>query len=239
MEVTLIPVNETEVINKLFTACRTCYNAGTPNDMYRKVLSEPESFENTKKKLKLLDHVIRSGHHSVLEHVQLTFLISGISRAASMQLIRHRLCNISQQSQRYCEFKDGAFEYVIPAKIEKDDDLRATFDQLMGIIGDAYKMFIDAGVPAEDARAVLPNACTTNLTWSCNLREFIHVVEERTCTMAQAEIRKLVRSMVGEVVTQLPFMKPYLGPKCEHLGYCNEAPSRSCGMKPTRNEVIL
>lgn len=238
MEVTLIPVSEQEVITKLYTACRTCYTAGTPNNMYREIINEPATVENLEKKVKLLNHVIKSGHHSVMEHQQLTFLISGVSRSLSHQLVRHRLCNISQQSQRYCEFVDGNFEFVMPSTIIANQGCRDYFYELMDQISEAYKFFIDNGIPAEDARAVLPNACTTNLTWSCNLRELMHVCNERRCTCAQQEIRQLFNMIANKTIEQLPFMKPYLGPKCEMLGYCNESSKRSCGRKSTREVVF-
>ena len=107
----------------------------------------------------------------------------------------------------------------------------------MGTLSEAYKKLVDLGLPAEDARAVLPNACATNLTWSCNLRELMHVCNERLCTCAQEEIRTMVREMVEKVTKELPFLKKYLVPKCEMLGYCNE-PKRSCGRKKLRSEVI-
>lgn len=233
MEVKLLEVNKEEVINKLYVACRTCYSARTPQEQWEKVNEVSEE-----KKLKLIKHVLDSRHHSVLEHQQFTFLISGVSRACSMQFIRHRHASISQQSQRYCEFKDGKFDYVIPKEIEKNDYLRGLFVGTMEHLADVYKKFIDCGVAAEDARAVLPNACTTNLTWSCNIRELMHVASERKCMMAQEEIRNLVNLMVKEVVKELPFLKEYLVEKCSQLGYCPENKKRSCGRKPTKSEIF-
>lgn len=238
MEVTLLPVNEQEVISKLYIACRTCYNAGTPNDMYEDMVATPATIENTEKKLKLLKHVIDSGHHSVLEHVQLTFLISGVSRSFSHQWVRHRIANISQQSQRYVEFKNGEFDYVTPPKIKNDTSADFIFTQAMIYLGNAYKKLVDMGIPAEDARAVLPNACTTNLTWSCNIRELIHICNERLCSCAQYEARTVANAIVKETTAQLPFLKPYLVPKCEALGYCNESKQRSCGRKYTKDVVF-
>lgn len=233
MEVKLLPINKDEVINKLYVACRTCYSVGTPQEQWDKVNEISEE-----KKLKLIKHVLNSRHLSVLEHQQFTFLISGISRACSMQLIRHRQTSISQQSQRYCEFKEGKFDYIIPKEIEKDDYLRGLFVGTMEHLADVYKKFIDCGIQAEDARAVLPNACTTNLTWSCNIRELMHIASERKCMMAQDEIRKLVNLMTKEVVKELPFLKDYLVEKCSQLGYCPESKQRTCGRKPAREEVF-
>lgn len=143
----------------------------------------------------------------------------------------------SQQSQRYVEFKDGNFEYLAPTTIEKREEALSEFIKCMEYISKTYAKLTELGIPAEDARAVLPNACCTNMTWSCNLRELIHVLNERLCTCAQQEIRNVAREVASEVIKALPFMKPYLGPKCEFLGYCNE-PRRSCGRKKLKSEVI-
>ena len=235
MRVKLLPVDEEQVIRKLYIACRTCYSAGSPITNYEKEFTaDAHSKEDM---LKLINYVISSGHHSVLEHVQLTFLIEGIDRQISHQWLRHRLCSISQQSQRYVEFKDGEFDYIIPDTISSTESLKSDFEATMKYLGTMYDKFIKAGVPAEDARAVLPNACCTNLTWSCNLRELIWIMGERRCTCAQKPTRKLASAIAKEVENALPFMKPYLGPKCEMLGYCNE-PRRTCGRKKLKEEVI-
>ena len=136
------------------------------------------------------------------------------------------------------ELKDGVFEYVTPSKIKHNEEALKVFEDTMGTLGEAYKKLIDLGMPAEDARAVLPNACTTNLTWSCNLRELMHICNERLCTCAQQEIRQLFTEIKKQTVAQLPFMSPYLVPKCEMLGYCNEDSKRSCGRKYTKDVVF-
>ena len=238
MEVTLIPVNEQEVIDKLYVACRTCYTAGTPNDMYRLAALSEHTVESTEKKLKLINRVISSGHLSTTEHQQLTFLISDVSRSLTHQLVRHRLCSFSQQSQRYVEFKSGMFDYVIPKSIQNNEEALAVFNSAMAADSGYYEKLIDLGIPAEDARSVLPNACATNITMSINLREFMHLCNERLCSCAQLEIRQMVHEMVKETLKQLPFLKPYLVPKCEMLGYCNESKERSCGRKYTKEVVF-
>lgn len=244
MKVTLMPIDKVEVVDKLYTACRTCYNPGKPEDMFKEIKAEEYQLTSDliplalEKRIKLLKHVLDSGHHSVLEHVQFTFMISGVSRSLTHQLVRHRLCSTSQQSQRYCGLEDGVFEYVTPSAIEKNEEAKEVFEYCMQTISEAYRTLTELGIAAEDARAVLPNACCTNLTMSMNIRELIHISNERLCTCAQAEIRTMVRMMVKEVLKQLDFLTPYLVPKCEMLGYCNEPARRSCGRKKLRAEVL-
>jgi thymidylate synthase (FAD) len=155
--------------------------------------------------MKLVKHLYKNGHHSVFEHIYYTFKIEGISRACSHQLVRHRHCSFTQRSQRYCS-EDG-FGYVMPETL---DPCALALD--MASIQIWYEDFQNSGVPNEDARYILPNACKTSLYLSCNLRELIHIANERLCTRAQWEIRDLVKQMVALVDPQLQFM---LVPKCK------------------------
>ena len=87
------------------------------------------------------------------------------------------------------------------------------FDANMNQIELEYKACQEwFNVPNEDARYLLPNACETSLYLSCNLRELIHIANERLCTRAQWEIRNLVKQMVALVDPALKFM---LVPKCK------------------------
>jgi thymidylate synthase (FAD) len=158
-----------------------------------------------KNPMALVKHLYAGGHHSVFEHIYFTFKIEGISRACSHQLVRHRHCSFTQRSQRYCS-EDG-FECVIPPTMRAGRFSNDTED-----IRDWYMEYQDDGVPNEDARYILPNACTTSLYLSCNLRELIHMANERLCTRAQWEIRDLVREMCRLVDPHLQFM---LVPKCQ------------------------
>ena len=159
--------------------------------------------------MKLVKHLYKGGHMSVFEHIYFTFKIEGISRACSHQLVRHRHCSFTQRSQRYCS-EDG-FEVVKPNTIENIDG-KYGYENLMSVIEDHYNELQALEVPNEDARYVLPNACATSLYLSCNLRELIHMANERLCSRAQWEIRDLVKAMCNLVDPQLHFM---LVPKCQ------------------------
>lgn len=171
-----------------------------------------------KNPMALVKHLYAGGHHSVFEHIYFTFKIEGISRACSHQLVRHRHCSFTQRSQRYCS-EDG-FQYVIPKTIDADE-----FEDDMEIIKWAYADYQGNNVPNEDARYILPNACATSLYLSCNLRELIHMANERLCTRAQWEIRDLVKAMCKLVDPQLHFM---LVPKCKSGRIICNSP---CGRK--------
>ena len=160
---------------------------------------------NPQNPLGLTRHLYKNGHHSVFEHIYFTFKIEGISRACSHQLVRHRHCSFTQRSQRYCE--ENGFDFITPPTADYE-----LFAQEMDYLNDRYgHLRAVECMPNEDARYLLPNACATELYLSCNLRELIHIANERLCTRAQWEIRKLVQYMVSLVDPSLKFM---LVPKC-------------------------
>ena len=214
------------MLRTVYTACRTCYSADSPLNIY-----DCDSAHDEEKMLKLIKRVISSGHYSTIEHIQICFAISNISRACSHQLVRHRHMSFSQKSQRYVKEK-GQFEYLTPETIEKNSELKEKFDNFMRKVSEFYIELTEAGIPAEDARAVLPNAAATSMVASLNLREMIHLANLRLCTRAQKEIRMLVKKMCGELIKEEPWLKDYLVPKCDRLGYCDE--DKSCGRKAVR-----
>ena len=142
-------------------------------------------------------------HMSVFEHVKVTVKISGVSRALSHQLVRHRMASFCQESQRYVKVDTCEDWYVKPDLGEGNaEDI---FDRAMQFSAWAYSQLLSAGIPAEDARYVLPNACKTSLVMTMNLRELWHFLELREDTHAQWEIRDLakeIREKVGEVSEQ-------------------------------------
>ena len=245
-------LSETDnLLDVLYTATRTCYNVGLPHDMW----DERENIDD-EKKVKLLNHVICSGHESVLEHVYFTFSLEGLSRQASHQLVRHRIgVAYSQQSQRYCEFKEDE-QYLRQLQLSTRDNKQEAYKELEEILNKyfvgvnkdtvlpysdsliAYLSALNNGWKAEDARQFLPNAFKTNIVMTVNLRELIHLCNERLCACSQLEIRTMVGKMAKLVSKEYPFLKEYLQPKCERLGYCPESKQRTCGRKPTREEVF-
>ena len=216
------------MLKTIYTACRTCYSADSPVYIY-----DCDSAQDEEKMLKLISRVVSSGHYSTIEHIQVSFAISNISRACSHQLVRHRHMSFSQNSQRYVKEK-GQFDYLTPNTIEKNEELNKKFDEFMSKVSEFYLELTEAGIPAEDARAVLPNAASTSMVASLNLREMIHLANLRLCTRAQTEIRILVKRMCDELVKEEPWLKDYLVPKCERFGFCDE--DKSCGRMPVKGQ---
>ena len=134
--------------------------------------------------------LIKSGHLSVLEHAYATFRIKGGSRAFTHQLVRHRLCSYTQQSQRYVD--EHNFNYIEPEAIKNNKDAHSLFIDFMSKAKEVYAMLQKLGIKNEDARFVLPNAVASEIVVTANFGEWRHIVELRGSPAAQWEIRKIV-----------------------------------------------
>src|SRR5512146_2866641 len=88
------------------------------------------------------------------------------------------------------------------------------YDRLMREITRVYELALEKGIPAEDARFVLPNAAPTNFHVMVNFAEMLHICDLRLCVRAQWEIRRMVAMMRAEIKHVLPEIAVFLQPKC-------------------------
>ncbi|TAN63397.1 FAD-dependent thymidylate synthase [bacterium] len=198
-------------------AARLCYSDSAVAELETKVKGiNIERF---------LSKILKMGHLSVLEHASFTFGIEGVSRALTHQLVRHRLASYSQQSQRYVTF--DALEYVIPSSIASDLSRKKRFDGVVRRIRALYKELVDEGVPAEDARYILPNAAASKIIVTMNARELTHFFMLRCCERAQWEIREMASMMLALAKAKAPFIFKSSGPACVRGG-CSEG-EMTCG----------
>jgi thymidylate synthase (FAD) len=179
MEVELLAItpNAEEVIER---AGRTCY-------MSQGRISE-------KSASKFIRMLISKGHLSILEHAYATFRISGISRASTHQIVRHRLCSFSQKSQRYVTERDG--DFVVPPSVRENERARTCFEESVTEAKGVYERLLELGIPREDARFVLPNAASSEIVLSANFRELRHVIVMRGSKEAQWEVREMVKRIL-------------------------------------------
>lgn len=174
----------------------------------------------------LVRRLVSMGHLSTLEHVTFTFAIEGVSRVLTHQLVRHRIASYSQQSQRYV--KEHDFETILPPSIAANAEAQAKFSALMEEIQSLYNEFTEAGIPAEDARYILPNAAETKIVCTFNARSLLNFFSLRCCTRAQWEIRALANKMLAECKKVAPVIFENAGPTCVSEGVCHEG-AMSCG----------
>ncbi len=199
-------------------AARLCYSPASIDEL-RDRLSDADI-------RKLLEKIMSLGHQSVLEHASFTFGIDGISRVTSHQLVRHRIASFSQQSQRYVSHTKR-FASVVPPSISKSPESLALFERQMTALHQAYTDLVDAGIPAEDARYILPNATETKIMVTMNARELLHFFSLRCCERAQWEIREMALEMLRLVKEVAPIIFREAGPGCL-TGPCPEG-ALTCG----------
>jgi thymidylate synthase (FAD) len=145
---------------------------------------------------------IREGHESIIEHANATFEISGISRACSHQLVRHRLASYSQESQRYVDMSEP--EWKLPDAIADDPEAMEIWEAFADHVQMAYGALRERGVRKEDARFLLPNAAATRIIMTANFRELLHIFRLRISREAQWEIRQVAVLMLEEVYPHAP-----------------------------------
>jgi thymidylate synthase (FAD) len=202
-------------------AGRLCYAAISVEDL-KKNLTQAEVN-------RLVKLFLSSGHWSAIEHTSFTFAVEGVSRVCTHQLVRHRLASYNQQSQRYVKFDD--YDFVIPSTLV-ESGFEAKFAEQAAASFKLYREMVEAGVPAEDARYILPQAGETKIVITMNARELWHFFTLRCCRRAQWEIRKMACLMLLEAQKVAPILFEKAGSSCLR-GPCPEG-KFSCG-KPAKS----
>jgi len=185
VELIAITPDSEKVIEK---AGRTCYK------------SVPTNRLNGRRRF--IRNIVQKGHHSVLEHGYATFRVTGASRSFTHQLVRHRLCAFSQQSQRYVDEKKFAF--VEPQSIANNSQAHDLFQKFMVEAKNAYSQLQAMDIKNEDARFILPNAVQSEIVLSANFREFRHIFSVRCDKHAQWEIRNVALQMLRILKEEAP-----------------------------------
>ena len=198
-------------------AARLCYSSAEISQLMERSRDDHAA---------LLAKILDLGHFSVLEHASFSFGIEGISRACSHQLVRHRIASYSQQSQRYVAVQER-FPAVVPPTIAENPQLAERFEQFLNDCHLIYAELMAAGIPAEDARFVLPNAAETKLVMTMNARELRHFFALRCCRRAQWEIRAMATAMLRVCKPVAPLLFAGAGPGCL-AGACPEG-KMTCG----------
>lgn len=216
MKVTLI-THTPEPEKIIASAAKLCYSSSDIESLMKGLTTN--KIEAFIKKLTDL------GHQSPLEHCTFTFGIEGVSRSLLAQTTRHRIASYSVKSQRYV--KEKQFEYITPPTILENEYLKVKYSTLMKKLQEFYDCAIEEGVPAEDARFILPNACETKIIMTMNIRSLLHFFEERCCERAQWEIRQVADAMLYMCKEVAPNLFAKAGASCVR-GKCKEG-AMCCG----------
>lgn len=159
-----------------------------------------------------LANIIKQEHFSVLEHANITFYITGVSRSLTHELIRHRHFSYSELSQRFVNVEDAAF--VLAPALENEDQAQ-TMQELATVgyhMKQAYKTLVTRlearGKPRkqarEAARCVMPNMTETRIVMTGNIRAWREFLAKRGTEHADAEIRRLAVEIGDQLQLQFP-----------------------------------
>lgn len=208
-------------------AAKLCYSPSSAASLFSGLDTDTVSV--------FLNRLRTSGHMSPFEHASFTFAVDGLSRAASHQLVRHRIASFSQQSQRYVAA--DKLDVVTPSSITENTEASEIFMEQVESALCTYKRLTEMGIPREDARFVLPNGWSTSLVMTMNARELRHFFEIRLCRRAQWEIRELAGRMLALVYEVAEELFRCAGPSCVSDGRCRE--THPCGQPYDSTEELF
>jgi thymidylate synthase (FAD) len=178
---------------------------------------------------------IKSGHHRVMEYVNVEMIIDGYSARVIREWYTHiggaptRL----QASTRYINYKE--FSYIIPPQVAANEEAKKVYTEAMDAITKACTTLEkDLNIPREDSAMLLPLGMATKIVDKRNVRNLIEMSHQRLCTRAYWEYRQLMKDIMvalSEYSEEWKYLVDnYFQPKCEVAGFCTEA--KCCGRKP-------
>ncbi len=165
-----------------------------------------------------LGHIKEVGHGSVLEHAVWNFIVVGVSRSFTHELVRHRAgFGYSQLSQRYVD--ESVADFVEPDCIAEDPSLHEIWREAVEHAQQAYVRLVEGlqnkfgGVDdrtlrrklaRQAARSVLPNATETKIFVTANARALRHFIELRCNEHAETEIREVAAQILEILKSEAP-----------------------------------
>lgn len=162
--------------------------------------SSDDQLENYKgKRDEFLLNLLGQGHESVFEHIVYTFRIENITRALLQELARHRHISLSVKSTRYTLRKEAlknkfALNFKTPIFMAYFSKQQEAYKQLLNALDEMEKTIINAinvGIKNDVVKYFVPEALTTKLIMTVNLRELRHILALRTRHNVLAEFRWL------------------------------------------------
>jgi flavin-dependent thymidylate synthase len=192
------------------------FSKQTRLNMSPKLMDEVKAWPMEKKleELNYMRHTIQSSW----EFIDYVFVIEGVSRAFTHQLVRHRHASFAQQAQRVVDMSD--FEYVTGPSISGNKSLEDEYDFHMEKTSISYQTLVAGGARPQDARGVLPTNISTNIMMKANLRTLHDMALKRLCVKAQGEAQDVFRAMVDCVTSVHPWATDFLRVFCATYGTC-------------------
>lgn len=190
------------------TAGRTCYQS------FDKAPQILDDHDRLKAQEAFVRGLIKRGHESVIEHVNVTLSIL-FDRGILAEWTRHRIAAYSVESTRYVKY-DGDVECIIPSGIDLEEHPAFVLSVEQSI--DTYQTLLKCGVKPEAARAVLPMCLATRMVVTHNMREWRHILKERLLNMhAHPDFRRLMKKVLKELHFWYPVFFDDIMDQYKHL----------------------
>lgn len=152
------------------------------------------------------------------EFVDYVFKIEGVTRVFTHQLVRTRTGSYAQQAMRVVDARD--FPIQMPPSVQGLPLLPDVWNVTTAHVRDTYQFMLAAGIPAQDARGILPNNVETNITAKFNLRTLHDMAKLRLCTRTQGEYQDVFRAMRAAVIDVHPWAAEFIEVHCVATGTC-------------------
>lgn len=221
MKVTLINYTQDALETLIFTKSTRLKMSATGLD---EVKAWPQE-----KKMAELEYMLNTIKSS-WEFADYVFLIEGVTRAFTHQLVRHRVGTaFAQQAQRVVDMSE--FEFVATGSILEDEHLGQVYAGGMVDIKGAYRQLIEDGARTQDARGILPTNICTGIVFKANLRTLNGMAGERLCVKAQGEFQDVMRAIRAAVLEVHPWAERMLRVYCASNGVCCFPSYKDCPIK--------
>lgn len=193
------------------SAARISTTPGDALELFEKAQGNPRNQD-------LIGKVLRSGHRSVIEHAVFSIAMQNVSVYVEQYFIERRLASFTVKSRRYVDF--SGLGYYIPPELA--GTALAAYQAYMDGLFAAYRKLLDADVPKEDARFLLPYAFCSNFYCTLNARELVSLI--RSIRLGQGGTAPELRSIADQLASQLAELFPALGPELEVPGPADPPP---------------
>lgn len=169
---------------------------------------------------KFCSKLMGKNHLSVIEHVSMTVKFT-VDRGVTHELVRHRLCSVTQESTRYVKLRDAGITFIIPPWVNlsegeytyipnwQRDGIQLSFEDQVWLLSllnveTDYNTLIDGGWTPQQARSILPNALKAEIYVTANLREWKHIFDLRCELSVHPQMREVMVPLRDEMRALLP-----------------------------------
>lgn len=184
-----------KILKKIEAAGRTCYKS--------------EDKITDMSCVKFVESIIKSGHHSVLEHEKISVRII-CDRGVSHEIVRHRIASYSQESTRYCNYSKDKFgnelTFIKPSFWEYGDVKSFLWRKGCEVAEKIYFEMIKEGAKPQEARSILPNSLKTEIVCTFNIREWRHFFTLRCSKAAHPQMREIAIPLLEKFKKKIPIL---------------------------------